>query len=561
MIAFDGSYFLDLFGNRTLWSAAQTTVVLATVTWAAAAALGLVLALLLRARRRPLRAAAWLYVWIFRGIPLLLLVIFAYTAVPVFAPWSASFLANPWHAGALAMTISESAFMAEIFRGSLSGVPAGQIDGGRALGLTYLPVQRLIVLPQALRIALPPLGNEWIATLKNTSLISVIALVELTLAAQRIYTQNFRVTETLLAVAIFYLGLATIFTGLQTLVERKLDITARRGAGRRMARLALPATQGSFPPDRSGTQLSPLQAPNGETDGGRSPLAGTSARTPFPLADRTTSPSQAPTIEDDEGTLMVKVEGVIKNFGDLRVLDGIDLAVRRGEVVVLIGPSGSGKSTFLRCINHLETVDAGTVMVNGHLIGYRRSAAGTLIPQPDRLVARQRTAIGMVFQQFNLFPHKTALENVMLAPRALGRSGRATYRSRGGDLLAKVGLADKAHSYPHELSGGQQQRVAIARALAMEPSLMLFDEPTSALDPELVGEVLLTMAQLAQEGLTMIIVSHEMAFAREVATRVVFMDHGIIVEEGSPTTIFGHAREERTQRFLRRLEFHGSDVN
>jgi polar amino acid transport system ATP-binding protein len=248
------------------------------------------------------------------------------------------------------------------------------------------------------------------------------------------------------------------------------------------------------------------------------------------------------------------VEGVSKAFQNgHRVLDAVDLKVRRGEVVVLIGRSGSGKTTLLRCLNHLETIDGGTVKVNGRLVGYRRKPNGELVSERDRRVARQRSEIGMVFQLFNLFPHKTALENVMLAPVTLGRESRGDARRRAKELLAKVGLAEKASRYPHELSGGQQQRVAIARALAMQPSLMLFDEPTSALDPELVGEVLRTIEQLADEGMTMVIVTHEMRFAREVSDRVLFIDKGAIVEEGPAEQIFEHAREEPTRRFLQQI--------
>jgi polar amino acid transport system ATP-binding protein len=219
----------------------------------------------------------------------------------------------------------------------------------------------------------------------------------------------------------------------------------------------------------------------------------------------------------------------------------------------LIGPSGSGKTTLLRCLNHLERIHEGEIRVRGHLIGYRKKVDGSLVPERDRQVAKQRAEIGMVFQQFNLFPHKTALENVMLAPVVLGRYSRPEARQRAMRLLEKVGLGQKCDCYPHELSGGQQQRVAIARALAMEPELMLFDEPTSALDPELVGEVLLTIEQLAQEGMTMVIATHEMHFARHVSDRVLFMDHGCVVEEGPPEQIFGQAREERTRRFLNQL--------
>jgi polar amino acid transport system ATP-binding protein len=251
--------------------------------------------------------------------------------------------------------------------------------------------------------------------------------------------------------------------------------------------------------------------------------------------------------------VVVEAREVHKSFGRLHVLRGVSMAVRRGEVVVLIGPSGSGKTTFLRCINHLEKIQSGRILVNGHLIGYREDAGGRLVEDRERNIALQRAEIGFVFQRFNLFPHLTALENIIEAPirvRGIPRD-QATATARA--LLARVGLSQKEGTYPGQLSGGQQQRVAIARALAMNPTLMLFDEPTSALDPEMIGEVLEVMRELAAEGMTMIVVSHEMGFAREVAHRVAMMDEGLLVEEGTPDEVFGSPREERTRAFLSKI--------
>ena len=254
----------------------------------------------------------------------------------------------------------------------------------------------------------------------------------------------------------------------------------------------------------------------------------------------------------DPSGLVVKAEQVHKQFGRLHVLKGVDLAVKPGEVMCVIGPSGSGKSTFLRCINHLEKIDGGRLWVNGHLVGYRQKG-DRLYELRDREVAAQRREIGMVFQQFNLFPHMTALDNLMEAPCRVRREPKGAVRERALKLLDRVGLADKVKAYPAQLSGGQQQRVAIARALAMQPSLMLFDEPTSALDPELVGEVLDVMRQLAVDGMTMIVVTHEMGFAREVGDTLVFMDDGTVVEHGHPREVLSNPRHTRTQDFLSKV--------
>ena len=249
---------------------------------------------------------------------------------------------------------------------------------------------------------------------------------------------------------------------------------------------------------------------------------------------------------------MVRAEGVHKRFGRLEVLRGIDLEVQPREVMMLIGPSGSGKSTFLRCINHLEQINAGRIWVDGELVGYRQVGT-TLYELHERELAERRAEIGMVFQRFNLFPHMTAMQNVMEAPILVKRVPRNEAAERARRLLERVGLAEKADVYPAQLSGGQQQRVAIARALAMEPKLMLFDEPTSALDPELVGEVLAVMRQLAHDGMTMIVVTHEMQFAREVGDRVVFMDGGVVVEQGPPAEVLANPKHERTRSFLARI--------
>jgi polar amino acid transport system ATP-binding protein len=251
-------------------------------------------------------------------------------------------------------------------------------------------------------------------------------------------------------------------------------------------------------------------------------------------------------------TPMLEAEGVHKRFGRLEVLKGVSLQVQPQEVACILGPSGSGKSTFLRCINHLEKIDAGRLWVDGRLVGYRQ-AGDTLHELRDAEICSDRAEIGMVFQSFNLFGHMTALENVAEAPVQVKKVPKADARGRARKLLERVGLADKLDSYPSQLSGGQQQRVAIARSLAMQPKLMLFDEPTSALDPELVGDVLDVMRQLADDGMTMVVVTHEIGFAREVGDNLVFMDDGVVVETGSPREVLANPRHERTRAFLSKV--------
>ncbi|MEO6020788.1 MAG: amino acid ABC transporter ATP-binding protein [Knoellia sp.] len=251
-------------------------------------------------------------------------------------------------------------------------------------------------------------------------------------------------------------------------------------------------------------------------------------------------------------TPMVRAEGVHKHFGQLQVLKGISLEVAPGEVFCIVGPSGSGKSTFLRCINHLENIDGGRLAVDGELVGYREHA-GKLYELKEKEVAAKREQIGMVFQRFNLFPHMSVIDNVIEAPLRVKHEARASAVSRAEELLERVGLSDKRNVYPNQLSGGQQQRVAIARALAMQPKLMLFDEPTSALDPELVGEVLDVMHGLADDGMTMIVVTHEMGFAREVGDALVFMDEGVVVESGHPREVLSNPHHARTKAFLSKV--------
>lgn len=504
---FDWSYTLGLLTRYDFWQAAWTVVKLGILSWVVAAILGFGLALAVQSRNPLLRAPANAYVWLFRSVPLLVLLIFIYS-LPQVIPSLRPYLGNPFFVGFISLVLSETAYMAEIHRGGLLGVPAGQIEAGRALALRYTGIQRLIVIPQALRIALPALSNQLITIFKLTSLVSAISLAELLVVGQRLYTQNFLVLETLLVVAFFYVLIVTVFDGALRLFERAIDI---RRLGQRANENAAAVTA--------------------------VPRANATATAPR----RTTPPSEIVTL---------KAEKLRKSFGAQEVLKGISLDVHQGEVISIIGRSGSGKTTFIRLLNGLETLDEGRVLLDGTpFITASRDAAGRVTSTHDH--ARQRD-IGMVFQSFNLFTHRTVLDNVLLAPRYHKLASEAEMRERALANLDKVGMAIHAHKYPHQLSGGQQQRVAIARALMMNPKVVLFDEPTSALDPETVDEVLNVIRSLAAEGITMVIVTHEMSFAFEISDRIMFMQHGHILGLDTPDALRASESPE-IRSFLRNL--------
>ena len=484
-MSFDWQYMLSLFKDANLWRASGLVVVLSVLVWIISNLAGVVLALMRESKISVVRVSAGLFVWFFRSLPLLVLLIFIYN-LPQVIPQTAGLLSSAFVAALVAMVLNESAYMAEIHRGGMLSVGTDQREAARALGLTYTKVQRLIVVPQAFRIALPSLGNEFVPIMKLTSLASAISLSEILLEGQRLYTQNFLVLETMAAVAIYYVVLVTIFDQLRALLERHLDVSRRQSVA------------DDTPP------------------GSRIAAKRTRPRRPH------------------SGEVVVAASQVCKSYGTHQVLADVDLDVHAGEVVVVIGPSGSGKTTLVRTMNQLEDPDTGQVSVNGQVVGYKAGRGGELVRAGDATVAEQRRNIGMVFQRFNLFPHKNVLENVTLAPIAAGRTDKAGAETLGIELLDKVGLKAHARKYPHQLSGGQQQRVAIARALAMNPKVMLFDEPTSALDPELVGEVLQVIAELADEGMTMVVVTHEMRLVRDVADWVVFMEDGQVLAQGPP---------------------------
>ena len=392
--------------------------------------IGIIVAL---ARLSDFKILRWLgnvYVDFIRGTPLLIQIFLVYFALPSII----GSRVDAFFAAISACSINSGAYVAEVFRGGIQSIDVGQMEAGRSLGMTWWQTMRYIILPQAFKRIIPPLGNEFIAMLKDSSLVSVIGFEELT----------------------------------------------RRG------QLIIARTYASF--------------------------------------------------ED-----IIKITGLQKSFGDLHVLKRIDLNIKEKEVVVIIGPSGSGKSTLLRCINYLEVPTGGEIVFDN-------------IPLDGKAnINEVRKEVGMVFQRFNLFPHMTVLENLVLAPRKVRNMGRKEAEELAMMYLKKVGLAEKANNYPDQLSGGQQQRVAIARALCMKPKAMLFDEPTSALDPEMINEVLEVMKQLAKEGMTMVVVTHEMGFAKEVGDRVLFVDGGYIVEEGTPEQVFDHPQNPRTQSFLSKI--------
>ncbi len=494
---FDWNYLFSLVLYPDFWRATALVAWLGVLTWVIGTVLGFLLAL---ARQSSLRAVRWFaktYIWLFRSLPLLVLLIFVYN-MPQFMPALGPVLSVPFWAGLIALVISETAYLAEIHRAGLIAVDPGQHEAAHALGVRPVGKYRHIILPQAIRVALPSLGNEFITIVKLTSLVSVISLAEILLVGQRLYTRNFMVIETLVAVSFYYVLVVSIFSFFLSRLEGRLDISRMTGA-----EIAVPAAA--------------AQA------------------------------SAASTERRVGEEVVVGIDAISKSFGDKRALSDVSLQVRKGEVLSIIGPSGSGKTTLIRTINALQDIDNGRITLDGNewitadMKGYR------VVPDFHHRV----TCLGMVFQSFNLFPHMTALENVTFGPRYHGNRDKKAVRAAAMNHLARVGLAAHANKYPHQLSGGQKQRVAIARALAMDPEIMLFDEPTSALDPELVGEVLQVIEGLAREGMTMVIVTHEMRFVSRVSDRVVMMENGHVVVNMTAAELESSPADSRIQQFMR----------
>ncbi|RWJ01238.1 amino acid ABC transporter permease/ATP-binding protein [Mesorhizobium sp.] len=511
-----------------------------------ASALGFLLGTLLAfARVSPsplLSGVSWAYIWLLRSIPLIVLLLvlnnlgYLYPTIDVGVPFTSLLfwqyntveVFSPFWVAVVGLSLNQAAFSAEIIRGGILSVDQGQHEAAAALGLSRRRQALSIVLPQAMRAILPSGFNEIIGLAKSTSMVYVLALPELFYTVQVIYKRNLEVIPLLMVATIWYLIIMSVLSVIQLGIERRFS----RGAVRTPSGPLLPAAL-AFLSGRSAVPAtkSPPPAP--------APVA--AVRKPLVTAGEKLA---------RRGVGRVEIRDVSKRFGALTVLDGVDLDLAPGSVTAIVGPSGAGKSTLLRTINHLERTDTGFVTIDDELVGYHRDGH-TLYELKEAAIRRRRAAIGMVFQNFNLFPHLTVLENIIEAPVSVQGVARTEAIEQAKDLLARIGLPEKADAYPRHLSGGQQQRVAIARALALKPKVLLFDEPTSALDPELVGEVLDVIKELATSGTTMVIVTHEIGFAREVADIIVFMEGGKILEVGTPSrTTPAH---QRTREFLAKV--------
>lgn len=491
---FNWGYLFSLFSFKDFWTASLLVAWLSILTWVIGVGVGFFVALARMSGPGWLRRFAATYIWFFRSLPLLVLLIFIYN-LPQLVPELRPILSNPFYAGLIALVLSETAYIAEIHRGGLLSIDKGQHEAAHALGIRAVGKYRRIIVPQAFRIALPTLGNQFITIVKLTSLVSVISLTEILLVGQRLYTRNFLVIETLVAVSFYYVFIVTIFTWMLGMLERWMDVTRR-------------VTAEQSTPDKQRVDIEKSRRQIG------------------------TKP-------------VIEIDNVRKAFGAKLVLNDISLTVRSGEVVSVIGPSGSGKTTLIRTINGLQDIDGGQIRFNKNDWIDGRETYKLAPDFHDEVIH-----LGMVFQSFNLFPHMTVLENVMMGPRYHALGKKAVLREKATAFLGKVGMSAHAAKYPHQLSGGQKQRVAIARALAMEPKVILFDEPTSALDPELVGEVLNIIELLASEGMTMVIVTHEMRFANRISDRIVMLEDGNMVANLTTKELVEQGAGSRIRTFM-----------
>lgn len=530
------SLFLHYLSMPYLLEGIELTLEVTALGLGGGLILGLILAGMQLSRFWPLAAIARAYTVIFRGTPLILQMVFAYDALPHVGIKLPAVLA-----AGLALACNEAPFIAEMLRAGVLGVDRGQVTAGQALGMTPRILMWRVIAPQAIRTMIPAFGNEAVSALKNSSLASVVAVQELTLRSTQLASSTFDFFSIFFASGLLYLVLTFAISVIQLFVEWLLDLDRAKGRQRKLA---------GYLPWRRADLTTKLEL--ADTTVADPELVETEPADTPPLAltheERT---RRAATIA--RNNIAVETKDLTKSYGAQKVLGGLDLKVRVGEVVALLGPSGSGKSTLLRCINHLESWDGGTVRVGGRRLGFDDD--GKLLS--PRAIANERATVGvgMVFQQFNLFAHLSAKENIAGPLRWVHGMTRIDADRRATELLDRVGLSHRADALPRHLSGGQQQRVAIARALAPNPSVLLLDEPTSALDPELVNEVLEVIRRLAiDDGLTMIISTHQIRFADEVADRVAFLSGGTIIEEGPAHEVLSNPRNPLTARFLSVME-------
>jgi polar amino acid transport system permease protein len=488
-----------------------------------------------------------LYAVITRGTPLLLQLLFVYDVLP-----SAGITISAADTAILVLGVNTSTFFSEIMRGSVTSLDRGQFLAARSLGFPPWQTARRVVAPQAARIALPQMANQVVVLILASSLASTISVSELTLRSQSLASSSFQILPVYTAAGVMYLVLTWVVSAVQLWLEWVLDLDrdAERPTLGALAKRWSGVVRSTSTGVLTGRPSTPVPAtPAPATPAPTTPAPAPPAARPGPGdagRDRTTTPKHP------GGAVLVEVQDLHKSYRGVPALSGIDLQVREGEVVALIGRSGCGKSTLLRAIARLEPVDSGDVRFGGASFG--TDAKGKLLRGGALAKAHRNVRIGMVFQHFELFQHMTALQNVMSGPRYVYGQPEAAARDRAEKLLDSVGLSSHMRKRPHQLSGGQQQRAAIARARAVDPRLMLLDEPTSALDAEMVNEVLTVIRSLASSGMTMIIATHELPFAREVADRIVFMDAGQVVEHGPPDQILLHPATATAREFLRLLE-------
>jgi polar amino acid transport system permease protein len=506
-MSLDWEYFFSLFTVSAFYEACVVVIILSVLAWSIGAVVGFVVACGKLSEKKWLSIPTSVFIWFFRSVPLLIVLVFVYN-MPQLFPSTGAYLGVPFFAGLVSLVVTEAAYMAEIHRSGLLSVAKGQKEAGHALSIGFLGIQRIIIIPQAIRVSMPAMINEFITVIKLSSLVSAISLSEILQVGQRLYSQNFLVLETLLAVAVYYVAIVTIFSSILHWVENRMDI-----------------------PSRSPEALSDDECQI--------------LRKQSKAVIHTSIDSTQKGIPN-----ALFLQNIKKSYGKHEVLKGINLKVKAGEVLSIIGPSGSGKTTLIRTINDLEKINNGEIVLFGEDFIKPKEESN------KQHVSQGIKRIGMVFQSFNLFPHKTVLQNIMVAPSYHNKnSSDEDTQAQALFLLDRVGLLAHAYKYPHQLSGGQQQRIAIARALAMSPDIMLFDEPTSALDPEMVGEVLKVIQDLAKEGMTMIIVTHEMEFALSVSDRVIMMEDGVIKVDATPMDIIENPN--KTEDFVRIKEFMG----